>query len=296
MTARILHGVAVAEAVRAEVKRDVEALKARGVTPGLAVVLVGENPASTVYVGRKREAALDAGIEARVVHLPADVPQAKLEQVIEELNADPGVHGMIVQLPLPRHIDARAVLWRIRPEKDVDCLHPMNVGRLTAGDLDGFHPATPAGVLELLLRCGYSPEGMRVTIVGRSNIVGRPLSILLSHNWRGGNATVTLAHTRTRELDAVTAEADILVAASGKPNLVTGDMVKAGAVVVDVGVNRVEDLSAPKGYRLVGDVAFEEVQEVAAAITPVPGGVGPMTVAMLLRNVVKAASGAVKLR
>lgn len=294
MTARILDGVAIGRAVRAEVRREAAALKARGVTPGLAVVLVGDDPASKVYVGRKREAALEAGIESRVVHLPADVPQAKVETVIDELNADPSIHGMIVQLPLPRHMDARAIVWRIRPEKDVDCLHPVNVGRMTSGDLDGFQPATPAGVIELLRRSGYSPEGMRVTILGRSNIVGRPLSILLSLNWAGGNATVTVAHTRTRELGAVTAEADILVAATGRGNLVTRDMVKPGAIVVDVGVNRVEDPSAPKGYRLVGDVAFDEVKEVAAAITPVPGGVGPMTVAMLLKNVVKAASGAIR--
>lgn len=292
MTARVIDGVAMAEEVRAEVRREVEALRARGVIPGLAVVLVGEDPASEVYVDRKGVAARRAGFHSRIFYLPVDTPQAKLEAAIDELNEDPSINGFLVQLPLPPQIDERAIMWRVRPEKDVDGFHPVNVGRLSIGDPDAFRPATPAAVIEMLARSGVSTEGMRVTIVGRSNIVGRPLAIVLSHTGPGGNATVTLAHSRTRDLSSVTREADILIAAVGKGNLITKEMVKPGAVVIDVGINRVDDPSAKTGYRLVGDVAFDEVKEVASAITPVPGGVGPMTIAMLLKNVVKAAVAA----
>ena len=289
MTARIIDGAALAEGVREEVRREVEALRARGVIPGLAVVLVGDDPASEVYVDRKGVAARRAGFHSRILYLPADTPQAKLEAAIDELNEDPSIHGFLVQLPLPPQIDERAIMWRVRPEKDVDGFHPVNVGRLAIGDPDAFVPATPAAVVQLLLRSDIDPAGKRVVIVGRSNIVGRPLALVLSQKGPGGDATVTIAHSRTRDLPGVTREADILVAAVGRVNLITKEMVKPGAVVIDVGINRVDDPSAKRGYRLVGDVAFEEVREVASAITPVPGGVGPMTIAMLLKNAVKAA-------
>jgi methylenetetrahydrofolate dehydrogenase (NADP+)/methenyltetrahydrofolate cyclohydrolase len=289
MTARIIDGAALAEEVREEVRREVEALRARGVIPGLAVVLVGDDPASEVYVDRKGVAARRAGFHSRILYLPADTPQAKLEAAIDELNEDPSIHGFLVQLPLPAQIDERAIMWRVRPEKDVDGFHPVNVGRLALGDPDAFVPATPAAVVQLLLRSDIDPAGKRVVIVGRSNIVGRPLALVLSQKGPGGDATVTIAHSRTRDLPGVTREADILVAAVGRVNLITKEMVKPGAVVIDVGINRVDDPSAKRGYRLVGDVAFEEVREVASAITPVPGGVGPMTIAMLLKNAVKAA-------
>ncbi len=209
--------------------------------------------------------------------------------MIDELNGDDSIHGMLVQLPLPPQIEERAITWRVAPEKDVDGFHPMNVGRMAIGDPEAFRPATPAGVVELLMRCGHDPAGKRVTIVGRSNIVGRPLAILLSQKAPGGNATVTLAHSRTPNIEAVMREADILVAAIGVPEFVKAEAVKPGAVVIDVGVNRVDDASREKGYRLVGDVAYDEVERVAAAITPVPGGVGPMTIAMLLTNTITAA-------
>jgi methylenetetrahydrofolate dehydrogenase (NADP+)/methenyltetrahydrofolate cyclohydrolase len=254
------------------------------------VLLVGDDPASEVYVDRKGIAARRAGFHSRILYLPEDTPQPKLEGAIDELNEDPSIHGFLVQLPLPTHIDERAIMWRVRPEKDVDGFHPVNVGRLAVGDPDAFRPATPAAVVEMLLRSEVKTEGARVTIVGRSNIVGRPLAAILSQTGPGGNATVTIAHSRTRDLPAVTREADILVAAVGKVNLITRDMVKSGAVVIDVGINRVDDPSASKGFRLVGDVDFEGVKQVASAITPVPGGVGPMTIAMLLRNALKAAT------
>jgi methylenetetrahydrofolate dehydrogenase (NADP+)/methenyltetrahydrofolate cyclohydrolase len=289
VAAEVIDGKRIAEEIREEVRRDVEELKTRGVEPGLAVVLVGDNPASTVYVRMKAKACEEAGIYSRVIKMPEETAQAELERVVDELNADPAIHGMLVQLPLPPQIEERAIINRIAPEKDVDGFHPVNVGRMMIGDPAAFHPATPAGVIELLLRTGNDPEGKRVTVLGRSNIVGRPLAVLLSHKRRGGNATVTLAHSRTRDLPAVMREADILVAAIGVPEFVKADAVKPGAVVIDVGVNRVDDPASEKGYRLVGDVAFDEVAEVAGAITPVPGGVGPMTIAMLLTNTVAAA-------
>ncbi len=290
MTAKIMDGTAMAEQVREEVRREVEALRARGVIPGLAVVLVGDDPASEVYVDRKGVAARRAGFHSRILYLPADTPQPTVEAAIDELNEDPSIHGFLVQLPLPPQIDDRAIVWRVRPEKDVDGFHPVNVGRLAIGDPDAFVPATPAAVIEMLQRSEISPAGKRVVIVGRSNIVGRPLALVLSQKGPGGDATVTIAHSRTKDLPSVTREADILIAAVGKLNLITKEMVKPGAVVIDVGINRVDDPSAKRGYRLVGDVAFHEVKEVASAITPVPGGVGPMTIAMLLRNAVTAAS------
>lgn len=287
--AEVIDGKRIAAEIRQEVKRDVEELKCRGVTPGLAVVLVGENPASAVYVRMKAKACEEAGIYSRVIRMSKDTSQTELEAVIDGLNEDEAIHGMLVQLPLPPQIDESAILWRIAPEKDVDGFHPVNVGRMTIGDPRAFRPATPAGVIELLMRTGHDPAGTRVTIVGRSNIVGRPLAILLSQKAKGGNATVTLAHSRTPDLPAVMRDADILVAAIGVPEFVKAEAVKPGAVVIDVGVNRVDDRSAEKGYRLVGDVAYDEVAEIASAITPVPGGVGPMTIAMLLSNCIAAA-------
>jgi methylenetetrahydrofolate dehydrogenase (NADP+)/methenyltetrahydrofolate cyclohydrolase len=289
--AEVIDGKRVAAEIREEVKREVDQLKTQGVTPGLAVVLVGENPASTVYVRMKAKACEEAGIYSRVIRMSAETSQAELEKVVDELNADKAIHGMLVQLPLPDQIEERAIIWRIAPEKDVDGFHPMNVGRVMIGDPQAFRPATPAGVIELLMRGGFNPSGKRVTIVGRSNIVGRPLAVMLSQKMKGGNATVTLAHSRTPDLPAVLREGDILVAAIGVPEFVKADAVKPGAVVIDVGVNRVDDSSTEKGYRLVGDVAYEEVSELARAITPVPGGVGPMTIAMLLSNCIVAAKG-----
>ena len=286
--AEIIDGKKVAAEIRQEVKQGVDELKARGVTPGLAVVLVGDNPASAVYVRMKAKACEEVGIYSRVIRMPQEASQRELERVVDELNDDEAIHGMLVQLPLPPQIEEKPITWRISPEKDADGFHPMNVGRMMIGDPEAFRPATPAGVIELLMRSGHNPEGKRVTIVGRSNIVGRPLCVLLSQKMKGGNATVTLAHSRTPELPAVLREADILVAAIGVPEFVKADSVKPGAVVIDVGVNRVDDPSTEKGYRLVGDVAFDEVSKVAAAITPVPGGVGPMTIAMLLSNCMAA--------
>jgi methylenetetrahydrofolate dehydrogenase (NADP+)/methenyltetrahydrofolate cyclohydrolase len=286
--AELIDGKRIAAEIRQEVKEDVDELKGKGITPGLAVVLVGDNPASAVYVRMKAKACEEAGIYSRVIRLPQDTSQADLEAVVDELNADGDIHGMLVQLPLPDAIREEAIINRIDPSKDVDGFHPMTVGRMVIGDPSAFRPATPAGVIELLMRTGNDPSGKRVTIVGRSNIVGKPLAVLLSQKMKGGNATVTLAHSRTPDLPAVLREGDILVAAIGVPEFVRAEAVKPGAVVIDVGVNRVDDPGSEKGYKLVGDVAFEEVSEVASAITPVPGGVGPMTIAMLLANCIKA--------
>jgi methylenetetrahydrofolate dehydrogenase (NADP+)/methenyltetrahydrofolate cyclohydrolase len=237
----------------------------------------------------KGKAADRAGFYSRQITLPADTPQDELLGIVHGLNADPAIHGILVQLPLPRHIDSRVILESISPAKDVDGFHPVNAGRLATGDPDVLAPCTPAGVIEMLLRSGYDTKGKHAVIVGRSNIVGRPVAMLLLRDGRGGNATVTVAHSRTPDLGSFTRQADILIAAVGRPELIKRDMVKPGAVVIDVGVNRVDDPSTEKGYRLVGDVAFDEVAEVAAAISPVPGGVGPMTITLLLRNTLEAA-------
>lgn len=291
MKGRIIDGKEVASGVRQEVAEQVEELADRGIRPCLAVVLVGDDPASAVYVRMKSQDCQEVGIETRDVHLPAETGQEDLLSLIEELNRDEGVHGILVQLPLPEGLDEQAVVGKIRPEKDVDGLHPVNAGLLAQGDPRAFRPCTPAGVQVLLRHIGFDPEGRRAVIVGRSNLVGRPLASILLQKEPWANATVTVAHSRTRDLGGVTREADLLVAAVGRPRLVTADMVSEGAVVIDVGVNRVDDPEAEKGYRLVGDVAFAEVREKASWITPVPGGVGPMTRAMLLRNVVRAAEG-----
>lgn len=287
---KLISGRDIADEIRAELAEEVSAFTGEtGVVPGLAVVLVGEDPASQVYVRMKGKAADRAGFYSRQITLDADTPEAEVLGVVQGLNADPQVHGILVQLPLPPHVDERKVLLAIDPAKDVDGFHPINVGRLATGDEEVLPPCTPAGVVEMLLRSGYDPAGKHVVIVGRSNIVGRPLAYLLLRQTRGGNATVTIAHSRTRDLAAITRQADILIPAIGRAEMIKRDMVKPGVVVIDVGVNRVDDASVEKGYRLVGDVAFDEVAEVAEAISPVPGGVGPMTITMLLRNTLKAA-------
>lgn len=276
--AKILDGKAVAARIREEVRREIEAFKAEfGTVPGLTVIIVGDDPASKVYVGNKHKACGELGIASEVIRLPADTGEADLIAAIDRLNADAAVHGILVQLPLPKHINAEKVLERIRPDKDVDGFHPLNAGNLAIGR-EALVPCTPNGVVKMLEMEGIAVEGKRAVIIGRSNIVGKPMFHLLLAR----NATVTVCHSRTRDLAAVCREADILVAAIGKPNFVTADMVKPGAVVIDVGINRVGD-------KLVGDVDFAAVQAAAAAITPAPGGVGPLTIAMLLHNTVKAA-------
>ena len=290
MTAQLIDGNQIARAIKDEVRVGVERLKAeRGVAPGLATVLVGEDPASQVYVGMKNRDAKELGLHSRQITLPADTTEAELLGLVHGLNADPAIHGILVQLPLPKHIDESRVLLAIDPAKDVDGFHPLNVGRLATGAGDALAPCTPRGVVELLMRTGNDPAGKHCVVVGRSNIVGRPMASLLIQKGRGGDATVTVAHSRTPDLGALTRQADILIVAVGHPRTITKDMVKPGAIVIDVGVNRVEDKTGEKGFKLVGDVAFEEVSEVASAITPVPGGVGPMTRALLMSNTLDAA-------
>ena len=291
MGAQIISGRDIADEIRAELKDRVAHLKeGSGVTPGLATVLVGENPASQMYVGMKNKAAADMGINSRQITLSVDTSEDELLGVVSGFNADPGIHGILVQLPLPDHIDEGKVLEAIHPSKDVDGFHPINVGRLATDSGDFFAPCTPAGVIEMLTRSGHDPSGKHVVVVGRSNIVGRPLAALLLRKAIGGNATVTVCHSRTVDLGSVTRSAEILIVAMGRPEMITAEMVAPGAIVIDVGINRVDDPSRDKGYRVCGDVLFDEVAEVAEAISPVPGGVGPMTITMLLANTVKAAS------
>ena len=286
---KILDGVALAKEVRSEVAAGVAEIQQKHqVTPGLAAVLVGDDPASGIYVRNKRRACAEVGMFSESFELPATAAESEVLNLIARLNRDRRFHGILVQLPLPAGVSQQAVIESLRPEKDVDGIHPFNMGRLVQGRPD-FVPGTPAGVQQLLLRNGYDPAGRNVVICGRSDIVGKPLAILLMQRQTGANATVTVCHTRTRDLADLTRQADILVAAMGRPRAITADMVKEGAVVIDVGINRVEDPSRKQGYRLEGDVDFEAVSEKAAAITPVPGGVGPMTVAMLLVNTLRAA-------
>lgn len=288
--AQLIDGTAIGRLVRRDVAEAVERLKARGITPGLSVVLVGDDPASAVYVRSKGKACEEAGMRGETIRLPADTSEDALLAQVDRLNADPNVHGILVQMPLPRHMSADKVIRRILPEKDVDGFHPVNVGKLSIGERDGFVPCTPAGAIELLVRSGVDTRGKDAVIVGRSNIVGKPMAALLMQDAPGGNATVTVCHSRTTNLAGHIRRADIVVAAIGKPEMITGDMIKPGAVVVDVGINRVNDASVPKGYRIVGDVHFASAREVASLITPVPGGVGPMTIAMLMKNTVRAAA------
>lgn len=289
MPAELIDGKAIAEAMRGELAPGIAALTERGVTPGLAVVLVGEDPASQVYVRMKGKACEKAGIHSETIRLPATTSERELLDVVTRLNADAAIHGILVQLPLPDQVDEQKILRSVLPAKDVDGFHPENVGKVSTGDPTGFRPATPYGVQQLLIRSGVNTRGAHAVIVGRSNIVGRPMASILLGRGEGGDATVTVCHSRTKDLGAVTRQADILIVAMGRPESVHAAMVKPGAVVIDVGVNRVDDPSAGKGYRLAGDVAFDEVVEVASRITPVPGGVGPMTITMLLYNTVQAA-------
>ena len=290
MPARLIDGTAIGRGLRSELLPRIAELKDRGIHPGLAVILVGEDPASQVYVRMKGKACEEAGIYSETLRLPAETPELEVISRIERLNADPRIHGILVQTPLPKHMNSARVLQRVDPRKDVDGFHPENVGKVMLGDPTGFRPATPFGVQQLLLKSGVEPRGAHAVIVGRSNIVGRPMAALLIQDAPGGNATVTICHSRTKDLPAVTRLADILIVAMGKPAFVTGEMVRPGAVVIDVGVNRVVDPKSEKGYRLVGDVDFATASEVASAITPVPGGVGPMTITMLLYNTVQAAT------
>jgi methylenetetrahydrofolate dehydrogenase (NADP+)/methenyltetrahydrofolate cyclohydrolase len=287
--ARLIDGTALAAKIRGEVATEVATLRVRGVVPGLTVVLVGEDPASAVYVGAKEKASREAGMAGETIRLPATTSQEELLALVGRLNADPGVHGILVQMPLPKHIDPDTVIDHIRPDKDVDGFHPVNVGKVLIGKSDGFAPCTPAGVQRMLIESGVETRGANCVIVGRSNIVGKPMAALLVQSGKGGDATVTVCHSRTHDLAGHTRRADILIAAVGRPRVITADMVKPGAVVIDVGVNRIPDATRKSGTRLVGDVDFDAVRNVASLITPVPGGVGPMTIAMLLANTVRAA-------
>ncbi len=278
MTARIIDGKAIAQEVRAEWKLRVDALRARGITPGLAVIIVGEDAASKVYVSNKVKACADLGIHSECIALAADTPEATLLEKIAELNAASHIHGILVQLPVPKHIDGNKILEAIAPHKDVDGFHQTNVGALVSGH-SKFPPCTPAGAMKLLEKCGIAIEGKHAVVVGRSNIVGKPMALMLLHQ----NATVTLCTSKTTDLASHTRDADILVVATGKPHMITGDMIKPGAAVIDVGINRMPD------GKLVGDVDFESALKVAGWITPVPGGVGPMTITMLLVNTIQAA-------
>ena len=290
MTAEIIDGKAIAAQVRAELIPRVEALQARGVQPGLAFVLVGENPAAMSYVRAKGRDCAEVGIASETFRLPAVAPQEEIADLVRLINDDEKWHGQIVQLPLPEHVDEEAIIATVDTRKDVDGIHPQSQGKLLRG-LPTYLPATPAGIQQLLLRSGHAPDGKRVVICGRSNLVGKPLATLLMQKREGANATVTVCHTSTPNLGELTRQADILVAAMGRAGTITADMVRDGAVVIDVGTNSIPDASRKSGRRLVGDVDFEAVSEKAAAITPVPGGVGPMTRAMLLVNTVIAAEG-----
>ena len=288
MPAQIISGTEVAKQIREELKQEIAELKEKhNLIPGLATILVGEDPASQVYVGAKEKTSLVLGIYSERLDLPADTSQEKLLSLIDKLNKDPKIHGILVQLPLPKHINETRVLYAVDPKKDVDGFHPVNVGKLMIGEPD-YLPCTPHGIQQLLIRSGVKIEGAEVVIVGRSNIVGKPIANILLQKKEGANATVTVCHTRTRDISLHTKRADILIVAAGKPKAITADMVKEGVVVIDVGVNRVGKTPEGKAI-LVGDVDFDAVKEKAKAITPVPGGVGPMTITMLMLNTVKAA-------
>lgn len=288
MAAKIIDGKKISETIRGELKNRISVLKEKGITPGLGVILVGNNPASRSYVTAKERACDSIGIYSDDNRLPEDVTETDLLKKINEMNVDPKIHGILVQLPLPKHINESTVLLAIDPKKDVDGFHPINVGKMMIGE-DTFFPCTPHGVLQMLLRSKIETSGKHVVVIGRSNIVGKPVANMLLQKRDGANATVTLCHTGTKSIESHTLQADILIVASGFPNTVTADMVKPGAVVIDVGVNRIKDNTKKSGYRLVGDVDYDGVSAIASAITPVPGGVGPMTITMLLYNTVLSA-------
>ena len=287
--ANLIDGKAIAQKVYADLRGQIAELKSKGTTPGLAVVLVGDDPASRTYVGAKDKMSRELGLHSLKIELPATTTQSELLERVQQLNADPAIHGILVQSPPPKHIDEAAVVRTLDPRKDVDGFHPENVAKLALDDPTGFAPCTPLGVQRLLIESGVQISGAHVVILGRSMIVGKPLALLLMQKKEGGDATVTVVHSRSRNLEKITASADILIAAIGRPNFVQANHVREGAVVVDVGINRIDDPDSARGYRLTGDVDFENVAAKAAAITPVPGGVGPMTIAMLMSNTVKAA-------
>jgi methylenetetrahydrofolate dehydrogenase (NADP+)/methenyltetrahydrofolate cyclohydrolase len=288
--ARLIDGKALAAEIRGEVAAEAARLRALGVIPGLTVVLVGDDAASAVYVGAKEKASREAGMAGETIRLPSETSQTELLALVEQLNRNPAVHGILVQMPLPKHIDPDTVIRHIDPIKDVDGFHPVNVGKLLIGHTDGFAPCTPSGVQRMLVHYGVETRGAECVVIGRSTIVGKPMAALMMQSGAGADSTVTICHSRTRDLAAHTRRADILIVAAGRARMVTADMVKPGAVVIDVGMNRIPDASTKSGTRLVGDVDFEGVRQVASLITPVPGGVGPMTIAMLLRNTVHAAA------
>ncbi|MBM4444096.1 MAG: bifunctional 5,10-methylene-tetrahydrofolate dehydrogenase/5,10-methylene-tetrahydrofolate cyclohydrolase [Chloroflexi bacterium] len=288
MPAELISGTKVAEEIREELKVKVAELKKKGITPGLVMVRVGEDPASVSYVSGKTKASEEIGIYSETIVFPEQTTEKELLHKVEQLNKDPKFHGILVQLPLPKHIDADKVLNLIEPKKDVDGFHPVNVGKLLIGE-PYFMPCTPHGVQELLVRSGNSPEGKHVVVCGRSNIVGKPVLAILIQKKKGANATVTMVHTGTKNMAEIVRQADIVIAAMGSPKAITADMVKDGAVVIDVGVNRISDPTKKAGFRLVGDTDFDAIKEKAKAITPVPGGVGPMTITMLMQNTVRAA-------
>lgn len=289
MPAELIDGRAIARKIRADAAERVNKLATRGIKPGLAVVLVGDDPASEVYVNAKGKATEEAGMYSLTIRLEADTSQSELLTAVEALNNDPRIHGILVQMPLPKQIDPDFVIRSVDPRKDVDGFHPMNVGKMLVGETDGFIPCTPAGIQVLLRESGVKTPGKNCVIIGRSNIVGKPMAALMMQNNPDANCTVTLCHSQTKDLADHTRSADILIVAAGRAGIVNGDMVKKGAVVVDVGTNRVEDKKAKSGFRLQGDVDFDSVRKVASKITPVPGGVGPMTIAMLMANTVRAA-------
>ena len=286
----IINGKEIAEDIRVEIENEILKLKNRNVTPGLAVILVGEDPASRTYVRMKQKMCGNLGITTKDSRPDSDISQEELHALIEKYNSDDEIHGILVQLPLPDHIDENLALSKVLPEKDVDGFHPANVGKVTLGE-GGYVPATPAGIIEILLRSGNDPAGKNIVIIGRSRIVGRPLLNLLTQKRKGGNATVTMCHTATKDLSFHTSNADIIIAAAGSKNILDASMIKKGVVIIDVGMNRVKDSSKKSGSRLVGDVNFDSVAEKASAITPVPGGVGPLTIIMLMKNCVLAAGG-----
>jgi methylenetetrahydrofolate dehydrogenase (NADP+)/methenyltetrahydrofolate cyclohydrolase len=289
MAMNLIDGKAIAQKINAESRAAVAELKAKGITPGLAVVLVGADPASQAYVRSKDKMCREIGMHSVKHELSADTTQEQLVALVRELNADPSIHGILVQSPPPKHIDERAIVEALDPRKDVDGFHPVNVAKVALGDPDAFVPCTPLGCQRLLIETGIETSGANVVVLGRSMIVGKPMALLLMNKGKGGDATVTVAHSRTKNLPEVCRGADILIAAIGQPEFVKANMVKDGAVVIDVGINRVSDPASPKGSKLVGDVAFAEVAPKCRAITPVPGGVGPMTIAMLMHNTVLAA-------
>lgn len=291
MSAQLILGKEISESIYSELRDRIESLKVGGVTPGLAVVLVGEDPASQVYVRMKGKKCEELGMHSVTIVMPEDTTEAELLAKVNELNNDESIHGFLVQLPLPKHINEDTIINAIDPRKDADCFHPANVGKMLIGD-PSFLPATPAGVQQMLVRSGVETSGKHVVVVGRSNIVGKPMAAMMLQKGKGADSTVTIVHSRTKDLASITRQADILIVAIGKAGFITGNMVKDGAVVIDVGTNRVDDPTAKNGSRLVGDVDFNEVKEVASAITPVPGGVGPMTICMLMANAVTAAENA----